>query len=256
MRGSDIIQYGQGVATWSQIEWTEVTWNPVTGCSKISEGCKHCYAERMTARLRAMGVIKYMAGFTVTLHEPLLQEPLRWRRPRVVFVNSMSDLFHESVPTSFIEAVFDVMRRTPRHTYQVLTKRSKRAAALGPQLPWPSNVWLGVSIESNRWMNRLDDLKSTAACTKFLSLEPLLGPLPDLDLSGIDWVIAGGESGPGARPMCADWIRDIRDNCSASGVPFFFKQWGGVFKKRTGRLLDGRTWDELPDRGLCRPENA
>ena len=193
-----------------------------------------------------MGVAKYDAGFSVRLHEPLLQEPLRWQKPRLVFVNSMSDLFHESVPVPFIEVVFDVMRRTPRHTYQVLTKRAERVARLGKDLPWPSNVWLGVSIESERWMGRLEHLKETEARTKFLSLEPLLGPLPSLDLSGIDWVIAGGESGPGARPMHADWVRDIRDNCCASEVAFFFKQWGGIFKKRTGRVLDGRTWDQLP----------
>ena len=234
------------MANLSDIEWTEVTWNPLTGCSKISEGCKHCYAERMSARLRAMGVGKYKAGFAITLHKEVLQEPLRWRRPKVVFVNSMSDLFHESVPTSFIEAVFDVMRQTPRHTYQVLTKRAERAERLGRHLSWTSNVWLGVSIESERWIHRLEHLKATGAQTKFLSLEPLLGPLPNLNLSGIDWVITGGESGPGARPMDPDWVRGIRDNCTSVEVPFFFKQWGGVFKKRTGRLLDGRTWDELP----------
>ena len=234
------------MANLSDIEWTEVTWNPLTGCSKISEGCKNCYAERMSTRLRAMGVGKYKAGFAVTLHKEVLQEPLRWRRPKVVFVNSMSDLFHESVPTSFIEAVFDVMRQTPRHTYQVLTKRAERAERLGRHLSWTSNVWLGVSIESERWIHRLEHLRATGAQTKFLSLEPLLGPLPDLNLSGIDWVIAGGESGPGARPMDPDWVRGIRDNCASAEVPFFFKQWGGVFKKRTGRLLDGRTWDEIP----------
>lgn len=234
------------MANLSGIEWTEVTWNPLTGCSKISEGCKNCYAERMSARLRAMGVAKYQAGFTVTLHEHLLQQPLKWREPRVVFVNSMSDLFHEAVPASFIEAVFDVMSQTPRHTYQVLTKRAERAAQLGPHLHWTPNIWLGVSIESERWVHRLGHLKATEAHTKFLSLEPLLGPLPTLDVSGIDWVIAGGESGPGARPMDVDWVREIRDNCAAGGVPFFFKQWGGVHKKRTGRLLDGKTWDELP----------
>ena len=234
------------MATRSTIEWTEVTWNPVTGCTKISPGCKFCYAERMANRLRAMGMQKYKDGFAVAVHESVLAEPLSWRRPRLVFVNSMSDLFHRSVPSEFIEAVFDVMNRAPQHTFQVLTKRPGRAALLARRLLWTPNIWMGTSVESNRWLGRLEHLRKTGAQTRFLSLEPLLGPLPDLDLHGIDWVIVGGESGPRARPMQADWVREIRDNCLRNNVPFFFKQWGGVFKKRTGRVLDNRTWDQFP----------
>lgn len=234
------------MATRSTIEWTEVTWNPVTGCTKISHGCKFCYAERLANRLRAMGVPKYNNGFSVAVHETALTEPLSWRQPRLVFVNSMSDLFHRSVPSEFIEAVFDVMNRASQHTFQVLTKRPSRVVLLEGRLRWTPNIWLGTSIESNRWLDRLVHLRKTSAQTKFLSLEPLLGPLPDLKLDGVDWVIVGGESGPRARPMKADWVRDIRDNCLRSDVPFFFKQWGGVFKKKTGRILDDRTWDQLP----------
>lgn len=193
-----------------------------------------------------MGVEKYRDGFSVTVHESTLDDPLKWRHPRLVFVNSMSDLFHKSVPSAFIETVFDVMNRASRHTFQVLTKRPNRVGLLSRRLRWTSNIWLGTSIESEGWIGRLAHLRETGAQTKFLSLEPLLGPLPDLSLEGIDWVIVGGESGPGARPMEAEWVRDIRDNCVSSHVPFFFKQWGGVFKKRTGRTLDGRTWDQMP----------
>ncbi len=235
------------MSTVSTIEWTEVTWNPVTGCSKISHGCKHCYAERMAKRLRAMGMRKYRNGFDVTMHPATLDEPLCWKKPKFVFVNSMSDLFHEDVPDEFIHSVFDTMNRAPRHTFQVLTKRPERVSLLNKELNWTSNIWLGVSIESERWLNRLDTLRQMDAQTRFLSLEPLLGPLPNLDLEGVHWVIVGGESGPGARPMSADWVRDIRDNCLTSEVPFFFKQWGGVFKKRNGRALDNRTWDQMPD---------
>ena len=234
------------MSTRSGIEWTETTWNPVTGCSKISHGCTHCYAERMAARLQAMGVSKYRQGFDVAVHEGTLDEPLRWRQPRLVFVNSMSDLFHPSVPTSFIEAVFAVMNRANQHTFQVLTKRPDRVKLLDDRVCWTPNIWLGVSIESERWLGRRELLVGTGARTRFLSLEPLLGPLHGLDLTGIDWVIAGGESGPGARPMQALWVREIRDTCVQSNVPFFFKQWGGIFKKRTGRMLDGQTWDEMP----------
>lgn len=234
------------MSTVSAIEWTEVTWNPVTGCTKVSAGCERCYAERMAGRLRAMGVDKYRNGFRTTIHPGTLGEPLRWRKPRVVFVNSMSDLFHREVPTAFIERVFAVMNRASRHTFQVLTKRPRRAVTLSRHLDWTPNIWLGTSIESEETLFRLPMLRETGARTKFLSLEPLLGPLPGLRLGGVDWVIAGGESGPGARPMEAAWVRDIRDGCRREGVPFFFKQWGGVFKKRTGRLLDGRTWDEMP----------
>ncbi len=241
------------MSTRSTIEWTEVTWNPVTGCTKISDGCKLCYAERMSKRLRAMGLDKYKEGFAVAVHESVLNEPLRWRRPRLVFTNSMSDLFHESVPSSFIEAVFEVMNRATQHTFQVLTKRPARVAALDERLCWMPNIWLGASIESQKWLGRLDRLRETNAHTKFLSLEPLLGPLPGIPLQEIDWVIVGGESGPGARPMEADWVRDIRDNCLESKVPFFFKQWGGVFKKTTGRMLDNRIWNEMPEPKVATP---
>ena len=232
----------------STIEWTETTWNPVTGCTKISHGCKFCYAERMSKRLRAMGVDKYRHGFTTTAHPSVLEHPLKWREPRLVFVNSMSDLFHESVPTTFIQSVFETMNKVPQHTFQVLTKRPPRVAQLDGKLNWTPNIWLGTSIESEDWLGRLEPLKQTGAQIKFLSLEPLLGPLPGIQLEGIDWVIVGGESGPGSRPMHPDWVREIRDNCREHGVPFFFKQWGGVFKKRTGRILDKRTWDEMPER--------
>ncbi len=234
------------MATYSAIEWTEVTWNPVTGCTKISHGCKHCYAERMSRRLKGMGVAKYKEGFTVAVHRSALGEPLKWRRSRLVFVNSMADLFHKSVPSAFIEDVFDIMNRASQHTFQVLTKRPARAARL--DLRWMPNIWLGASIESERWLERLDWLRQTGAETKFLSLEPLLGPLPEIPLHGIDWVIVGGESGPRARPIEADWVRDIRDQCLGHGVPFFFKQWGGRLPKSGGRTLDGRIWDQMPRR--------
>ncbi len=234
------------MATRSAIEWTETTWNPVTGCTKISTGCRHCYAERMARRLQAMGAAKYRDGFQVRTHEDALEQPLTWKRPRRVFVNSMSDLFHQAVPAGFIEAVFDVMNRASRHTFQVLTKRPGRAAQLAGRLRWTPNIWLGVSIESERRLGRTAQLAKIPAQTRFLSLEPLLGPLPSLSLDGIDWVIVGGESGPGARPMAAEWVRHIRGACEQSGTPFFFKQWGGVRKKKTGRLLDGREWNETP----------
>ena len=233
----------------SSIEWTEETWNPLTGCTKISPGCKHCYAERMATRLQAMGQRNYRNGFQLTLHEQALEIPLRWRTPRVVFVNSMSDLFHKDVPAEFIHRVFDVMRRASDHTFQVLTKRADRLEHLAPDLPWPDNVWMGVSVERDDYTCRIDHLRRTGAKVKFLSLEPLLGPLPDLDLRGIDWAIVGGESGPKARPMDPGWVRDIRDQCLAADTAFFFKQWGGVNKKKTGRQLDGRTWDGMPSRG-------
>lgn len=234
------------MATISSIEWTEATWNPVTGCTKISPGCKHCYAERMARRLKAMGVERYRDGFKVTLQPDLVDLPLRWRKPRVIFVNSMSDLFHADVPDSFVADVFQTMESAHWHTFQVLTKRSDRLPEIASQLPWPKNVWMGVSVESERYMHRTADLVQVPAAVRFLSLEPLLGPLPDLPLDGVHWVIAGGESGPGARPMDEAWVLDIRDQCVAADVPFFFKQWGGVNKKATGRVLEGRTWDELP----------
>ena len=236
------------MSTNSAIEWTETTWNPVTGCTKISHGCKFCYAERMSIRLRAMGVDKYSQGFKSAVHESALNDPLKWRKPRLVFVNSMSDLFHKSVDTAFIESVFETMNRAPQHTFQVLTKRPSRVAQLNGKLNWTPNIWLGTSIESEKWLGRLAPLKQTDAQIRFLSLEPLLGPLPGIALDGIDWVIVGGESGPGARPMEADWVREIRDNCLDHKVPFFFKQWGGVFKKREGRTLDEKIWDEMPQR--------
>lgn len=230
----------------STIEWTETTWNPVTGCTKISAGCANCYAERMARRLQAMGQANYANGFTVTLHPRMMELPLHWRKPQAIFVNSMSDLFHDEIPDDFILEVFGVMRRAHWHRFQVLTKRSERLADMRYRLPWPENVWMGVTVESARHVSRLDDLRCTDAAVKFCSIEPLLGALPALDLSGIDWVIVGGESGPGARPMKVDWARGIRDACRRQGVPFFFKQWGGVFKKQTGCLLDGREWKEYP----------
>ena len=234
------------MAQQSSIEWTESTWNPVTGCTKISPGCRNCYAERMARRLRAMRQPNYSNGFEVTMHEHVLEAPLKWKKPRTIFVNSMSDLFHENVPVSFIRRVFEVMEQAVQHRFQILTKRSGRLAQLSDRLPWPPNIWMGVSIETGDYQFRVDDLRIARARVKFLSLEPLLGPLPDLEIDGIDWVIVGGESGPGARPMEMSWVVDIRDQCLRSGVPFFFKQWGGTNKKRAGRLLDGRTWDAMP----------
>lgn len=234
------------MAQGSGIEWTEATWNPVTGCTKVSPGCKHCYAERMADRLQAMGQANYANGFALTLQPHMLELPLTWSRPTTIFVNSMSDLFHQDVPLAYIRRVFDVMTRAYWHRFQVLTKRADRLATTSRDLPWPQNVWMGVSVEREEYRGRIDDLRSTGCATRFLSLEPLLGPLPGLDLHGIDWVIVGGESGPGARPVDPDWVRDLRDQCVGAGVPFFFKQWGGVNKKRAGRTLDGRTWDEMP----------
>lgn len=230
----------------SSIEWTESTWNPVTGCTKISSGCKHCYAERMALRLQAMKQPNYSEGFKLTIHRQALDLPLRWKKPQTIFVNSMSDLFHDDVPLPFIREAFDVMRQASWHDFQILTKRSERLASLSVELQWPENVWMGVSVENAHYAFRIQHLRSTAASLKFLSLEPLLGPLTDLDLSGIDWVIVGGESGPMARPMDRRWVTDIRDQCQQAAVPFFFKQWGGGRKKKAGRLLDGRTWDEVP----------
>jgi protein gp37 len=234
------------MATNSAIEWTESTWNPITGCTKISPGCMHCYAERMAKRLHAMGQANYAEGFKVAIHDRAVELPLKWKKPRNIFVNSMSDLFHQLIPIDFIKRVFDVMRRAGWHQYQLLTKRSRRLLELAPQLEWSPNIWMGVSVESQKYLHRIDHLRHTAAGTKFLSIEPLLAPLGELDLSGIDWVIVGGESGPGARPMKPEWVIDIRDQCQAAKVPFFFKQWGGVQKKRFGRQLENRTWDEMP----------
>ncbi len=230
----------------SSIEWTEMTWNPVTGCTKVSQGCKHCYAERMAKRLQAMGVERYRNGFAVTLHEDLLEVPLLWKKPRLIFVNSMSDLFHEKVPFEFVEQVFDTMVRASHHTFQVLTKRSRRLRDVGARLPWPPNVWVGVSVEDSRVIHRVHDLRQVPAVVRFLSCEPLIGPLENLPLEGLHWVIVGGESGPKARPMKRDWVESIFHQCKDAGVPFFFKQWGGVWKGRAGRDLHGRTYNEMP----------
>jgi protein gp37 len=231
----------------SAIEWTEATWNPITGCDEVSPGCKHCYAERMARRLRGMGQPRYANGFELTVHADLLDLPLLWRKPQTIFVCSMSDLFHESVPADYIQQVFETMRRASWHRFQVLTKRSARLLELSEALDWPENVWAGVSVERADYAFRIGHLRRTGAHVKFLSLEPLLGPLPDLDLRGLHWVIVGGESGPGARPMQEEWVTDIRDQCRAAKVAFFFKQWGGFNKKKSGRELQGRTWDELPE---------
>ncbi len=230
----------------STIEWTEATWNPVTGCTKISPGCKFCYAERMAFRLQAMGQNRYRNAFRLTLQPDALETPLRWKSPRVIFVNSMSDLFHKDVPIDYIKQCFRVMEEASQHTFQVLTKRPERVAEVCDELPWPKNVWMGTSIESADYLHRIKSLRDVPAHVRFLSVEPLLGPLPRLALKGIHWVIVGGESGPGARPMAVEWVRPIRDQCARRRIPFFFKQWGGTNKKRTGRLLDGRTWDEMP----------
>lgn len=239
----------------SSIEWTEATWNPVTGCDRVSAGCDHCYAMTLAKRLKAMGSAKYQndgdartsgPGFGVTMHPDSLHEPLRWRSPRVVFVNSMADLFHARVALSFIRDVFDVMRDTPQHTYQILTKRSLRLVRSADKLDWPPNVWMGVSVENSEALYRVDHLRQVPAAVRFLSCEPLLGPLDDLKLDGIHWVIAGGESGPNYRVMDIDWARGVRDACGDARVPFFFKQWGGRTPKMLGRELDGRHWDEMP----------
>lgn len=239
----------------SAIEWTEVTWNPTTGCDRVSAGCDNCYALALAKRLKAMGTPKYQndgdprtsgPGFGVTIHRDALDLPRRWRSPRVVFVNSMSDLFHAKVPTAFVRDVFEVMAATPQHTYQVLTKRSTRLRRLADQLSWPANLWIGVSVENATQLTRVDDLRGVPAAVRFLSCEPLLGPLETLELDGIDWVITGGESGPRARPVDPAWVRGVRDRCQDAGVAFFHKQWGGRTPKAGGRELDGRLWDEMP----------
>jgi protein gp37 len=230
----------------SRIEWTEATWNPVTGCSKVSPGCAHCYAETFAERWRGLPGHPYQQGFDLRLWPERLEVPLRWRRPRTIFVNSMSDLFHEEIPAEYVAEIFDVMQRADWHVFQILTKRPERLEALADDLPWPPNVWMGVSIENRRFVHRADYLRRTPAQTKFISAEPLLGPLEGLDLSGIDWLIAGGESGPRHRPMDVEWARDLRDRCVEENVAFFFKQWGGIRSKSGGRMLDGRKWDELP----------
>ena len=235
------------MATNTKIEWTDITWNPVRGCTKVSPGCKHCYAERFAERFRGVQGNAFEQGFDLRLVPEKIDEPLRWKKSRRVFVNSMSDLFHEDVPLEFIQRVFRMMNQANWHQYQVLTKRSERLARLSGELPWSPNIWMGVSVESSDYVWRIDHLRQTNAQIKFLSVEPLLAPVGKLDLRGIDWVIVGGESGPGARPMEKEWVTAIRDQCLTLGVKFFFKQWGGVQKKRTGRELEGRTWDEMPD---------
>ena len=243
------------MAAGTGIEWTEVTWNPTTGCDRVSPGCDNCYALALAKRLKAMGQAKYQndgdprtsgPGFALTLHPDALAQPYGWAGRRLVFVNSMSDLFHARVPLSFVRQVFEVIADTPQHTYQVLTKRSSRLPRIAEKLDWPPNLWMGVSVEHASVMSRIDDLRAAPARVRFLSCEPLLGPLPGLDLSGIGWVIAGGESGPGHRPVHPDWVAAIRDLCAAQNVPFFFKQWGGRTPKAGGRELDGRVWDQLP----------
>lgn len=230
----------------SSIEWTDATWNPVTGCTKISPGCKNCYAERLALRLREMGNPRYKNGFTVTLHPDQVTLPLRWNQPKMIFVNSMSDLFHDAIPDDYIKKVFDVMVRANWHIFQILTKRAERMARLAPQLPWPSNIWQGVSVENSRYARRIAYLQKVPAEVRFVSVEPLLGPIPDLPLNGIHWVIVGGESGPRHRPVQPAWIREIRKQCLSAGVPFFFKQWGGRTPKSGGRVLDGRLWNQMP----------
>lgn len=239
----------------TSIEWTETTWNPVTGCDRVSAGCDNCYALTMSARLKSMGSLKYQndgnpvtsgPGFAVTTHPAALNVPRTWKKPSVVFVNSMSDLFHGKVPLSFIQSVFDVMRDTPQHTYQILTKRSLRLRRLAPAIDWPANVWMGVSVESPGALHRVEHLRAVPSAVRFLSCEPLIAPLPKMDLSGMDWVIVGGESGPGHRSMDEAWVQDIHNQCIETRTPFFFKQWGGQTPKRNGRTLDGQTWDEMP----------
>ena len=238
----------------SKIEWTECTWNPVTGCTKISPGCDHCYAERLSKRLQAMGAPNYSKGFDVCTHDSLLTVPLRWKKPKLIFVNSMSDLFHPSLPVSFIQRVFQTMVEAHWHTFQVLTKRATRLFEICGALPWPPNVWMGVTVENKDCLFRMEALRNTPAQIKFVSFEPLLGPLTGLDLKQIDWVVTGGESGPGARPIHKDWIYTIRYQCQELGIPFFFKQWGGFNKKKAGRMLDGKIWEEMPSPKRSAPQ--
>jgi protein gp37 len=230
----------------TSIEWTESTWNPITGCTKISLGCANCNAERMAKRLKAMGQPGYINGFEVTMHNHLLDIPLQWKKPHTIFVNSMSDLFHEKVPEDFILKIFSVMNKAYWHRFQILTKRSRRLKELSNKISWASNIWMGVTVECADYKYRINDLRHTGACIKFLSVEPLLDSVGYLDLENIDWVIAGGESGPKSRPINIEWVRDIRDQCKEKNIPFFFKQWGGTRKKKNGRMLDGRIWEELP----------
>lgn len=235
------------MSTSSKIEWTETTWNPVTGCTKVSEGCKNCYAERFSSRLQMMGVCHYKNGFQVTTHNDSLLLPFSWKKPKLIFVNSMSDLFHEDVPTNFIQEVFGIMADCPRHTFQVLTKRSQRLRDLAPILTWSTNIWMGVSVENNSVINRISDLQKIPAAIRFISFEPLLGPIKNFPTEGIGWVIVGGESGPNARKIDPTWIEPIFDTCRDYNIPFFFKQWGGTNKKKTGREFHGREYSERPE---------
>jgi len=234
------------MASSSSIEWTESTWNPITGCTKISSGCKNCYAERMAMRLQAMAHRNYRNGFMPTMHHSLLSLPLYWKKPQMIFVNSMSDLFHEAVTDQFIDQIFETMNTASWHNFQILTKRSERLSTLAPKLNWGTNIWMGVTVESSDYLLRIDHLRKTEARIKFISFEPLLGPIRNIDLSGIDWVIVGGESGPGARSIQGSWVIELRNQCQNAGIPFFFKQWGGFNKKKAGRELEGRIWDEMP----------
>ena len=241
-----LFEYMEEIMATTKIEWSEKVWNPVTGCTKVSAGCKHCYAGKMAYRLPGMGQAKYVKGFDVTLHPEVLDKPLMWRKPSRIFVNSMSDLFHKEVPKKFIHKVFKVMGEASQHQFQVLTKRSERMAELAPDLPWTDNIWMGVTVEEQKYLHRIDHLRQTPAATKFISFEPLLGPVSDFDPTGIHWVIVGGEFCPGARPMEQEWVSEIRDKCVDAGVAFFFKQWGGRKKMAARCLLDGRVWNEYP----------
>ena len=244
------------MATLSDIEWTEATWNPLTGCNKISPGCKNCYAEKLSYRLQNMGQYNYRNGFQLTMHHHAIDIPLKWKKPKIIFVNSMSDLFHKEVPVSFIKKVFKVMNLCPQHHFQVLTKRAERLEEIAPQLKWTKNIWMGVSVENKNYMFRIQHLINTPAYIKFLSLEPLLGPLPNLKLKGIDWAIVGGESGPKARTMNEEWVEQIHQQCIKAKTAFFFKQWGGVRKHKTGRTFKGQTWDEMPKKKMCYSTSA
>ncbi len=234
------------MSTNSKIEWTESTWNPVTGCTKISEGCQHCYAERLANRLQAMGNPKYTEGFRVTLHPDSLQDPINWKKPSMIFVNSMSDLFHKDVPLEYIQQVFNVMTKATQHTFQVLTKRADRMAEVAGELLWPRNVWMGVTVENSKHKDRIDALRTVPATVRFISFEPLLDDVGTVDLHDIHWAIIGGESGPGARPLKEEWVLHLKEQCEAQNTLFYFKQWGGVNKKAKGRLLLGQTWDDMP----------
>lgn len=240
------------MAVKSKIEWTQNTWNPVTGCTKVSEGCKNCYAYTMAKRLKLMGNKKYLNGFDITVHERCLFDPLKWKKPSLVFVNSMSDLFHEDIPAEFIKRVFEVMNKASWHTFQILTKRADRLVELSPQLNWTPNIWQGVTVESDNYKGRIDQLRMVGAKIHFISFEPLIGEVKEPNLSGIDWAIIGGESGQGAREMKTEWVLSIKDACDCQNVPFYFKQWGGVNKKKAGRMLLGQTWDDMPKYNLNR----